>query len=292
MNNMTASIEVIANDGALVAESPTWSASERALYWLDGRSDAIYRIDIASGARSSWTTPAKVNALGLRAAGGLIVAMKSGIATLDTGTGAFTHVVTPAPYTDAMRMNDGKVDGAGRFWFGTMHDDAGDASGHVYRLDPDGTLATIDSGYTIPNGFAWSPDDRTMYLADSHPRTIYAYDFDAASGEARNRRPFAQTAEGTMPDGATIDADGYLWSANVGGWGISRFAPDGTLDRRLELPVQRPTSVILGGDDLRTLFITTAARRLTPEQLTAQPLAGAILAVRVDVPGLSAHAFG
>jgi L-arabinonolactonase len=289
---MSATIEVIANDGALVAESPMWSVSEQALYWLDGRSDAIYRIDAKSGARSSWTTPAKVNALGLRASGGLIVAMKSGIATLDTVTGAFTHLMTPAPYTDSMRMNDGKVDRAGRFWFGTMHDDAADASGHVYRLDPNGTLATIDSGYTVPNGFAWSPDDRTLYLADSQLRTIYAYDFDATSGEARNRRPFAQTAEGTMPDGATIDAEGYLWSANMGGWGISRFATDGTLDRRLELPVQRPTSVIFGGDDLRTLFITTASRRLTPEQLMAQPLAGAVLAVRLDVPGLPAHSFG
>jgi L-arabinonolactonase len=289
---MKTTIEVIANDGALVAESPTWSASERALYWLDGRSDAIYRIDLRSGARSSWATPAKVNALGLRAAGGLIVAMKSGIATLDTATGIFTHVVRPAPYTQTMRMNDGKVDRVGRFWFGTMHDDAADAGGHVYRLDANGTLATIDAGYTIPNGFAWSPDDRTMYLADSHLRTIFAYDFDAASGEARNRRPFAQTAEGTMPDGATIDAKGYLWSANIEGWGIARFAADGTLDRRLELPVQRPTSVIFGGEDLSTLFITTASRRLTPEQLSAQPLAGAILAVRVDVPGLPAHAFG
>lgn len=289
---MTSTIEVVANDRALVAESPMWSASEHALYWLDGRNDAIYRIHARSGERSGWTTPSKVNALGLRAGGGLVVAMKSGIATLDTSSGVVTPLVTPRPYTDAMRMNDGKVDRAGRFWFGTMHDDAADQSGHVYRLDPDGTLATIDSGYTIPNGFAWSPDDRTMYLADSQTRTIYAYDFDAASGAARNRRPFAETATGTMPDGATIDAQGYVWSANVGGWGIARFAPDGTLERRLELPVQRPTSAIFGGDDLRTLFITTASRRLTPEQLEAQPLAGAILAVRVDVPGLPEHAFG
>jgi sugar lactone lactonase YvrE len=289
---VTAAVEVVANDRALVAESPAWSVEEHALYWLDGRSDAIYRIDVRSGARSSWITPAKVNALALRAAGGLIVALKSGIATLDTGNGTFSHLVTPAPYTDAMRMNDGKVDSAGRFWFGTMHDDAADDSGHIYRLDPDGTLTTIDAGYTIPNGFAWSPGDRTLYLADSHARTIYAYDFDAASGQAHNRRPFAQTAEGTMPDGATIDAEGFVWSANVGGWGIARFASDGTLDHRLELPVQRPTSVAFGGDDLRTLFITTASRRLTPEQLAAQPLAGAILAVRVDVPGLPAHAFG
>ena len=95
-----------------------------------------------------------------------------------------------------------------------------------------------------------------------------------------------------MPDGATIDAEGYVWSANMGGWGITRFAPDGTLDRKLELPVQRPTSIIFGGDDLRTLFITTASRRLSAEELAAQPLAGAILAVRVDVRGTSEHAFG
>ena len=129
-------------------------------------------------------------------------------------------------------------------------------------------------------------------MPDSQLRTIYAYDFDAASGEARDRRPFAQTAEGTMPDGATIDAAGYVWSANMGGWGIARFASDGALDRRLELPVGRPTSVIFGGDDLRTLFITTASRRLSSEELAAQPLAGAILAVRVDVPGLPEHAWG
>jgi sugar lactone lactonase YvrE len=289
---MIPSIEVVVNDRALVGESPMWSVAEGALYWLDGRNDVIERIEPDSGMRASWNTPAKVNALALRAAGGLIVAMKSGIATLDTTTGDFTHLVTPGDYTATMRMNDGKVDRAGRFWFGTMHDDGSDASGRIYRLDSDGTLATIDRGYTIPNGFAWSPDDRTFYVADSQLRTIYAYDFDAPAGEVHDRRPFAQTAEGTMPDGATVDADGYVWSANVGGWGIARFAPDGTLDRRLELPVQRPTSVIFGGPDLRTLFITTASRRLSPEQLAAQPLAGAVLAVGVDVPGLPEPAFG
>jgi sugar lactone lactonase YvrE len=280
---MTAAVDVVANDRALVGESPVWSVRERALYWLDGRSDAIYRID-ANGARTHWTTPAKVNAIALRP-GGLIVAMKSGIATLDTATGTFATIAVPEPYGPAMRMNDGKIDRAGRFWFGTMHDDAADASGHIYRLTGS-ELATIDRGYTIPNGFAWSPDDRRMYLADSELRTIFAYDYDLASGEARNRRAFAETPPGTMPDGATVDAGGYLWSARVGGASVARYAPDGTLDRVLELPVQRPTSVIFGGDDLRTLFITTASRRLSPEQLAAQPLAGAVLAVRVDVPGV------
>ena len=280
-------IDVIASDRALVAESPVWSARERALYWIDGRKDAIYRFGLADGARTQWTTPAKVNAIALRR-GGLIVAMKSGIATLDTADGTFAIVARPEPADAERRMNDGKVDRAGRFWFGTMHDDAADDRGCIYRL-AGATLTAVDQGYTIPNGFAWSPDDRRMYLADSQLGTIFAYDFDLASGAANNRRAFVRTAPGTMPDGATIDAAGYLWSANIGGYSLVRYAPDGTIDRVLGLPVQRPTSVIFGGDDLRTLYITTASRRLSTDELAAQPLAGTVLAVRVDVPGLPEH---
>jgi L-arabinonolactonase len=230
-----------------------------------------------------------VNAIGLRP-GGLIVAMKCGIAALDTDTGVFEKLTKPDDFGPEMRMNDGKVDRAGRFWFGTMHDDADGAIGRVYRYDRSG-LTEIDTGFTIPNGFAWSPADDRMYLADSHLRTIYAYDFDAASGSAHGRRVFAETAEGTMPDGATIDEQGYLWSANVGGSAVIRFAPDGNVDRVVTLPVVRPTSVIFGGDDLRTLFVTTASRRLSDDELAAQPLAGAVLALRVDVPGLPEREF-
>ena len=131
-----------------------------------------------------------------------------------------------------------------------------------------------------------------MYLADSLARTIYAYDFEPASGAATNRRAFAEVDAGTMPDGAATDARGYLWSANVGGGAINRYSPDGTLERRIELPVSRPTSVCFGGDDLRTLYVTSASRNLTPEQLAAQPLAGAVFALRLDVPGLPEHPFG
>ncbi len=278
-----------------------WSAAEHALFWIDGRRDAIYRIDVHSGERAQWTTPAKVNAIGLRAAGGLIVAMKSGVAALETASGTFTHLARPAEMTDDLRMNDGKVDRRGRFWFGTMHENATDPAGGIYRLEA-GTLVRIDQlgdgphnrdrANVIPNGFAWSPDERRMYLADSHARTIYAYDFDASSGTATNRRSFAEVAAGTMPDGATIDERGFLWSANVGGGALHRYAPDGTLERRIALPVSRPTSVCFGGDDLRTLYITSASRNLTAEALAAQPLAGAVLALRVDVPGLPEHAYG
>jgi len=285
-----AAYEIVANDGALTGESPVWSVAERALYWIDGRRDAIYRI-AANGERTTWTTPSKVNAIA-EGPGGLIVAMKSGIALLEMKSGIFVRLARPAEMTDDFRMNDGKVDRRGRFWFGTMHENATDPVGGVYRLDGDGSLTRVDEGFAIPNGFAWSPDERRMYLADSHARTIYVYDFDPASGAATKRRAFAEVAAGTMPDGCATDARGYLWSANVGGGAINRYAPDGTLERRIELPVTRPTSVCFGGDDLLTLYVTSASRNLTAEQLAAQPLAGAVFAVRVDVPGLPEHPFG
>lgn len=269
-----------------------WSVRERALYWIDGRRDAIYRLQLATGLRTTWTTPSKVNAVGL-ARRGLIVAMKSGIAILDGAQSSFDHLVLPGNYDqNEMRMNDGKVDRAGRFWFGTMHEDAVTPAGRVYRLDAGRGAIEVDQGYAIPNGFAWSPDNRRMYLADSKESTIFVYDFDVESGEVRNRRVFAKTAPGSMPDGATVDAQGYLWSATVGGSAVKRYAPDGREVESVALPVTRPTSVIFGGDDLHVLFITTSTRNLTPEQLEAQPLAGAVFMVRVDVPGLPENEFG
>ena len=285
MANPYPALGVVAHDRAVVAESPLWSVRERALYWLDGRRDAIYRLDPSSGTRAGWPTPSKVNALGLRR-DGLIVAMKSGITLLDTQSGAFTPVVDPEPERPDTRMNDGKVDRAGRFWFSTMHDDAAEPIGSLYRLSPDYTLTRIDDGFTIPNGFAWSPDNRSMYVSETKLGTIYVYAFDLDSGAVRDRRPFVESVPKGAPDGATTDAQGCLWSACVGGFALARYAPDGSVDRIVALPVQRPTSVIFGDEDLKTLYITTATRGLTPEQLAGQPLAGAILSLRVDVPGL------
>jgi L-arabinonolactonase len=282
-------VSALVADRAIVGESPMWSSSERALYWLDGRSDAIYRIHPESGKRAEWAVPSRVNALAT-AAGGLIVAMKSGLSLLDTTTGVFTPVA-PAPFdrTD-MRMNDAKADRAGRFWFGTMQDDGAEPAGSLYRYESGGTPVEVDVAYTVPNGFAWSPDDRCMYVADSRAKTIYAYDFDIDSGGASNRRPFAVSARASC-DGATVDSKGYVWSACPGGSALARYAPDGTVDRIVELPVERPTSVIFGDDDLRTLYVTTATRTIPPERLASQPMAGNVLAVRVDVPGLPEPAF-
>lgn len=284
--------EILTDDRAGLGESPMWSPREGALYWIDTRGPRIYRYHLASGERASWETPSKVSAVCLRRGGGLVVAMKSGIAYFDAGSGTFTPVVDPEPDVADSRLNDAKVDRGGRFWVGSMEDEGQTPTGRIYRLDPDRTLTSHDDGYTVPNGPAWSPDGTRMYLSDSRRGTIYAYDFDNASGRVAKRRTFVQLAEGAgWPDGATVDAAGYLWSARINGWAIVRYAPDGTQESVLELPVSRPTSVAFGGDDLRTLFVTTGSARLSAAELATQPLAGAVLAFRVDVDGLAEPEF-
>jgi sugar lactone lactonase YvrE len=284
-------VDALVNDRAGHAESPVWSPDEGALYWLDARRSRIYRYELATGKRHDWPVPARLGAIALRR-GGLIVALKTGIGFLDTSTGSFELLAAPESDQPQNRINDAKLDRAGRFWFGTQDDEGQAETGRIYRFDADRSVTMHDEGFINPNGFAWSPDDRLLYLADSRRKTIYAYDFDLASGSVRNRRPFLTIrAEEPHMDGATVDSKGYLWTTRYGAGFLARYAPDGSIDRRVELPTTHITNVALGGDDLRTLFVTTAAARHTPEQLAAQPLAGAILMLRVDVPGIPEPVF-
>jgi L-arabinonolactonase len=283
----TQSIEVAVDDKAVLGESPIWSVREGVLYWIDTRGQSIYRLDFGSGKRQQWKTPGELrpSAIALRR-GGLVLTMKNGVSFLDTASGKIEHVVDPEndPTT---RLNDAKVDRDGRFWFGSMEENGTTPTGRLYRLDANRKATALDEGINLPNGPCWSPDDKRMYLGDSPNRTIWVYDFDRAAGTVRNKRPFAKIpANEGMPDGATVDSAGYLWSARVDHAMLVRYAPDGSIERTVSLPVKRPTSVAFGGADLRTLYITTATRGLTDEELKAQPHAGAILAMRVDVPGV------
>lgn len=280
-------IELVVNDRAGHAESPLWSPSEGALYWVDTRPGTIYRIHAGSGKRDAWATPTRLGAIGLRRGGGLIVAVKSGIGFLDTQAGTFEPIVDPEADLPETRINDAKVDRAGRFWFGYQEDDGATPTGALYRIDPNRVVSVHDRGYRIVNGFAWSPDNRLMYVTDTRLNTIWVYDFDHQSGVAGNRRAFAvvPAGEGT-PDGTTVDRLGYVWSARNGGARLVRYAPDGSVDRTIGLPATLVTNMTFGGDDDSTLFITTGARGLSAEQLAAEPLAGAVLSVRVDVPGI------
>jgi sugar lactone lactonase YvrE len=270
----------------ILGEGPVWDVQEQAFYWLDIRGCLVRRYDWSSGRTQSWTLPEMVGSLAIRERGGLLLAMRSSISFFDPATGALERVAAPEAGRENMRFNDGKCDRQGRFWSGTMNDLVREPSGTLYRLDPQRGCVAQFNGLRTPNSLAWSPDGRIMYFADSRSQMIHAYPYEPATGELGAPRVFHTVEPPAIPDGATVDAEGFVWSALYGGSRVVRIAPDGRVDRTIELPVEQPTSCQFAGPDLDVLFITTARQRLTQEQLAQQPLAGALLAADVGVRGL------
>ncbi|MGH9272732.1 MAG: SMP-30/gluconolactonase/LRE family protein, partial [Ilumatobacteraceae bacterium] len=190
----------------------------------------------------------------------------------------------------ANRFNDGKADPAGRLWFGSMSLSHTHGGAGFYRLDPAG-LTTIDGAVTISNGLDWDVDRQRMYYVDSTEQRIDVFSFDASSGEAEDRRPFATIdPDDGLPDGLTVDADGGVWVALFRGGAVRRYDPDGAIVETIRLPVTCPTCPVFGGDDLATMFVTTSRHRLTEKQRAEQPLAGALLTVDAGVRGRPSHA--
>lgn len=223
--------------------------------------------------------------------------MRDGLWRFDTGSGRRTRLAAP-PYDAArQRFNDGKPDAQGRFWVGTL-DDAREPRAALYRFER-GQLDRLAGGISTSNGLAFSPDGRTMYWADTKAHVVQAFDFDGGEGSLSRQRVFRQFAPrlagqaldayGGRPDGAAVDAQGAYWVAMYEGQRLLRLAPDGTLLAELPLPVRCPTMPCFGGADLRTLYLTTARHGRPAEELAAQPLAGCVLQLRVEVPGLPAH---
>jgi sugar lactone lactonase YvrE len=271
----------------VLGEGPVWSAAESALYWIDIVGRRVYRLadgdpDAAPAEPRWWDLPAKPGCVALRQAGGLLVALQSGVHALDLETGALSLLVAPEPERPGNRLNDGAADALGRFWVGSMDDGERAASGALYRIEPDGTCARVLDRLGVSNGIDWSRDGRTMYHTDSSARTITAYDYDPGSGEITRPRTFAEDRD-CYPDGLTVDAEGYVWSAKWDGWRVVRYDPDGAVDQVVHLPVQRPSCVAFGGPGLDRLYVTSARMRLSEAELVAGPLAGALLVL--DEPG-------
>ena len=267
----------------LLGEGPVWCGREEALYWVDIRAPAVRRLK--DDAVTSWAMPEQVGSLALRESGGILVALKSALSVFDPATGGIAKIADAPGHHAGLRFNDGKCDRQGRFWGGTMR--AGDekASGFLYRLDGGGCTKVLD-GIEIPNSLCWSPDGRTMYFSDSPKRVIWAFPYDPASGAIGERRVFASLPAPMVADGGTVDAEGYLWSANYGGWRVTRFAPDGSVDRVVPVPASNITSCAFGGPDLGTLFIVSAYQGLRDEARAKQPAAGGLFAIDVGVKGL------
>lgn len=278
---------------ATLGESPLWDPVAACLYWVDIKRPAVYRYEPAKGQTGVWPLPQAVGCVGLAGLGRLVVADAAGIAWLDLRSGVLDRIADPEPELSLNRFNDGKVDRAGRFWAGTVYDHSPRPVGSLYRIDTDSGITRIASGFTCPNGIGWSPDNRTMYFTDSLLRTIWAYEYDLATGDLGARRIFAQLAESDgLPDGLTVDSEGYVWSAVWGGWRVIRYAPDGVIERVVSMPVQNPSSCMFGGPDLQTLYVTSANIALNSCELQAGPLAGGLFAIETGVIGVEERLFG
>ena len=213
-------------------ESPVWCPEDNALYWVDIKRPAVHRFSPITGSCETWPMKEEVTSIGLRQSGGAIASLRSSIATINFLTGEVCKLPGPIVPQPDMRFNDGRCDRGGRFWVGTLHEARQPETASLYRFDPDGRHSEMIAGVTVSNGIAWSLDNRVMYFADSWARTIFKFDFDLDSGTVHNRRVFVQLPEGAgVPDGATVDAEGFLWSATFDGGCVIRYAPDGSTDR-------------------------------------------------------------
>ncbi len=266
-----------------LGEGPLWNQRDDALYWVDIEGDCFHRYFPKTGIRETFQIGQPIGCLAFRVNGGLLMGLRDGIGFWDWDTQSINIIANPEAGRKGARFNDGRVDRKGRFWIGTLGEDAGSS---LYRFDPDGSIHTMETGITISNGIGWSPDGQTMYYTDSPLRMIYAYDFDPASGLIKNRRPFVQIPEGEgFPDGLCVDSEGFVWSAHWDGWRITRYDPDGKPERVIPLPVQRPTSCAFGGPELKQLYITSAWTGLSEADRKEQPLAGDLLRIQTDVAG-------
>jgi sugar lactone lactonase YvrE len=275
---------------AVTGEVPYWDASSGTLWWVDIQGQRLIGFRPDDAAMTTHSLPSLPGVLTGRRSGGMLIGLEDGLYAADPVAGLGRKLVDVEPDKPLNRLNEGKADAAGRLWFGSL-DKTGQflPQGALYRLDLDGTLMAMRTGVRIPNTIDFSPDGRRMYVADSHERRVEVMDYDLSTGEASASRTFLETPEGTMPDGCCIDAEGAVWIAIIGGGRIERRLLDGTLHTIIELPVSRPTMPMLGGPDGRTMFITCQRRLLSPDALKREPLAGDLLAVRVDVPARSVN---
>jgi len=279
---------------AILGEGPSWDSARGLLYWVDIQRPAIFRFDPARGQTGLWPMPRPVGCVvPTRSADRLVFADVEGFGSLDMRTGAITRLAHVPQQAPGNRFNDGKVDRAGRLWAGTIDGPCIRPTGSLYRLDTDGRVHSMVSGLICSNGLGWSPDNSRMYLTDSLVRTIWVFDFDPVTGSLGTRRVFAKLAgDDGVPDGLAVDSEGYVWSAIWDGWRLIRFAPDGSIVSEIRMPVQRPTSCMFGGPDLKTLYITSACVELGWTDLQNGPLAGGLFSVDCATPGLPETPYG
>lgn len=276
--------EVAVTVGATLGEGPMWDVQRKCLWFVDIKGHRLHRFDPATGMLDSTDAPEEPGWVLPLADGALLVGARAGIHRFEGTTFTLLHAVEPD--VPGNRLNDAAVHPDGSIWLGTMDNAEEAPSGGYYRLHGGGCTALSPEPMVITNGPAFSPDGRTVYLVDTLERTILAAPVQA-DGQPGEARLFARVPEGMgYPDGPVVDSSGIVWVGLFSGWGVARFAPDGTFIERIELPVANVTKIAFGGDGLRTVYATTARKGLSAEELAAQPHAGDLFTFTVDVPGL------
>lgn len=276
-----------------LGEGPIWSARDGALWWINcEQPPELHRWRPQTGERESWPMPSRIGGFVFKATGGLLVALADGVHDFDPGSGAL-DLRAASPFPAHVRLHECHCDRQGRFWVGGFdHRFPGDrqARGAAFcRLDRDGQgwrLVPVIPDISVANGLAFSPDGHTMYAADAPSRTVMAFDIDPATGDLSNRRTFLALGEGEgFVDGATVDAEGGYWLANVAAGRLRRHLPDGTLDRIVDLPFSNPTKPAFGGPDLGTLFVTST-RLAMPEFCAPSVANGPVFALEPGFRGV------
>ena len=287
---------------AVLGEGALWSPREQVLFWIDQMRPEIHRFDPKTGKdmQLNLDLPNQLGAVVSRAAGGLILAASDGISMINEDLSERSTYINPISAVPRASFNDAKCDRQGRLWAGTTDRLETEPVGCLYRIDRGASVARIADGFICSNGPSFSPDGRVMYHTRTHDRAIYAYDIHPKTGEATNGRIFARIEPDTgVPDGSTVDAEGFLWSTHWGGWRINRYASDGRLERVIEMPIKSPTSCAFGGPDMTTLFVTSASIEfvdgawvyLDEAGFQKAPHAGAIFAIETSIRGLPEPAF-
>ena len=299
----------LSSDTDGLGESPFWQPQERTLYWVDIPGRRIRRCQPSSGQVESWAMPTEPGCIAPARTGGLVIALRDGIYRARDWGGALTKLLDAGHDTGTTRFNDGKCDRLGRFWAGSMYEPRDQRLAKLYCVDLRGSrtpvLQPMADDNIIANGLDWSPDDRTIYWANTVDHVIHAWDWDAQANRMTRPRVFRQFAAkpegwnsyadsppyGGRPDGATVDSEGNYWAAMFEGRRLLKLSSAGEVLDELATPVQCPTMPCFGGDDLRTLYVTTARHERPAQELAAQPLAGCVFWTRVEVAGMPVNFF-
>jgi sugar lactone lactonase YvrE len=263
----------------VLGEGPCWSVAEGRLYWFDIKRAILHWHGPGSGTDGQFQLPMRASAAA-SCPGGLLLATERGLARFDSASGEVT-LTQPMDFGPGFRSNDGKIDPQGRFWWSTMDDDGGRRPGAIFVTQANGRTERVIDGVHISNATSFTADGATLYLADSSLKTIFAYD----TADLSHRRVFAKAEGAGAPDGAAMDSDGFLWNAEWGAGRIVRYAPDGSIDRIVEMPVEQPSCCAFGGPDLATLYVTSARDGLSDADLARQPEAGGLFAFEPGVTG-------